>query len=247
LEDLSKERDRFRKEIQAALAAKCKMEDLCRELQQMKVSIKQDNKKILEDEQGRQGELNDKFQAAMKDVEEKMTAESEIREHFIKENDELQTKLDNFTNTYEEQERQLAEQNATRSKEMEAARERLQEYETKGAESKVNAAQLEKKNKVLHKTTTGLRAELESILSKFDEFHASVDGSNQKHGECKSEIDGLSATLQQLEDENAALKSNAKAAEVLKEKEAAQNQCSALEKLCNNLQKEITGIKKAAK
>merc|ERR1712060_611891 len=110
----------------------------------------------------RQGELNDKFQAAMKDVEEKMTAESEIREHFIKENDELRTKLDKFTETYEEQERQLTEQSAVRTKEMEGAKERLKEYKAKGIESAANATALDKKNKALQKTTVTLRAELQS-------------------------------------------------------------------------------------
>jgi len=243
MEDLTKDRDRCRKETQAALAAKCKLEDSCRELQQLKISITQENKKIVEDEQARQGELNDKFQAAMKDVEEKMHAESEIREHFIKENDELRTKLDKFTETYEEQEGQLAEQCAVRGKEMQAATERLQEYETKSAESKVNAGQLEKKNKTLQKTTAALRAELQSILGKFDEFHESVNGSSAKHGECKSEIDGLSAKLKELEDENTELKSNSKSNEIAKAKEAAQKQCDALEKLCNNLQKEIVSIR----
>lgn len=243
LEELTGERDRCRKEVQVTLAAKGKLEDSCRELQGMKANIMQDNKKIVEDEQTRQGELNDKFQAAMKDVEEKMTAESEIREHFIKENDELRTKLDKFTETYEEQERQLSEQCSVRVKEMESAQKRLKEYEVKSAESKANAAQLEKKNKVMQKTTASLRAELQSILSKFDEFHESVNGSSQRHGECKSEIDDLSAKLKELEDENAALKANTKANEVTKEKESAQKQCVALEKLCNNLQKEIAGIR----
>merc|ERR1719188_2810181 len=143
LEELAKERDRCKKETQAALATKSKLEDSCRELQQLKTNITVESKKIVEDEQDRQGELNSKFQAAMKDVEEKMNAESEVREHFIKENDELRTKLDKFTETYEEQERQLAEQSAVRTKEMEAAKERLKEYETKSAESATNATALE--------------------------------------------------------------------------------------------------------
>lgn len=243
LDDLAKERDRYRKEGQASVAVKAKLEESCRELQQLKVTITQENKKIVEDEKARQNELNEKFQSAMKDVHEKMGAETEIREHFIKENDELRTKLEKFTETYEEQERHLAEQCATRVREMNAAQERLREYEAKSTESKVNAGVLEKKNKVLQKTTVALRAELQSILSKFDEFHESVNGSSQKHGECKSEIDGLSARLKELEDENVELKGNVRANELGKEKESTQKQCVALEKLVDNLQKEIEKIR----
>jgi len=243
LEDLAKERDRCKKETQAALAAKSKLEDSCRELQQLKTNITVESKKIVEDEQERQGELNNKFQAAMKDVEEKMTAESEVREHFIKENDELRTKLEKFTETYEEQERQLSEQSDVRSKEMTAARERLKEYETKSVESSTNATSLEKKNKALQKTTVALRAELQSILGKFDEFHESVNGSNKRHGECKEEIDGLSAKLKDMDAENAELKGCKRIEEVTKEKEAAQKQSDALDRLCANLAKEIKAIK----
>merc|ERR1711972_322168 len=243
LEDLAKERDRCKKETQAAWAAKSKLEDSCRELRQLKTSIAAESQKIVGDEKERQGELNNKFQAAMKDVEEKMNAESEVRENFIKENDELRTKLEKFTETYEEQERQLAEQSAVRSREMEAARERLKEYETKSAESAANATSLEKKNKALQKTTVSLRAELQSILGKFDEFHESVNGSNKRHGECKEEIDGLSAKLKELDAENAELKGSKRIDDITKEKEAAQKQCDALDRLCSNLAKEIQAIK----
>merc|ERR1719296_531720 len=95
----------------------------------------------------------------------------------------------------------------------------------------------------LQKTTAALRAELQSILGKFDEFHESVNGSSAKHGECKSEIDDLSAKLKELEDENADLKSNAKANEITKEKDSTQKQRDALEKLCSNLEKEIASIR----
>jgi len=239
LEEIKKEKERCRKEANAAQATKAKLEESCRELQQLKGSIAVESKKIVEDERERQTELNSKFETAMKDVEEKMNAESEVREHFIKENEELRSKLEKFTETYEEQERQLSEQNAVRTKEMEAARDRLKEYETKSADSSVNATNLEKKNKVLQKTTATLRTELQSILGKFDEFHESVNGSNKKHGECKEEIDVLSAKLKDLDADNLALKNNDEVNALTKEKESAQKQCEALEKLITNLQREV--------
>lgn len=239
LEELARESGRCKKETQVALAAKAKLEDSCRELRQLKTSIAAESQKIIEDEQERQRELNSKFQTAMKDVEEKMNAESEVREHFVKENEELRTKLEKFTETYGEQERQLAEQNVVRAQEMGAARERLKEYATKSVESAANAKELEKQNKALQKTTVALRAELQSILGKFDEFHECVNGSNKRHGEYKEEIDGLSVQLKELEAENADLKGNKRIDDATKEKEAAQKQRDALDRLCMNLAKEI--------
>merc|ERR1712217_435182 len=78
-----------------------------------------------------------------------------------------------------------AEQSSVRSREMEAAKERLKEYETESAESAANATALEKKNKALQKTTVSLRAELQSILGKFDEFHESVNVPTKGMGSAK--------------------------------------------------------------
>merc|ERR1719343_1721691 len=89
---------------------------------------------------------------------------------------------------------------------MEVAQQRLKEHESMCSESKVKTASLEKQNETLRKSQTRLRTELQTILGKFDEFHEAVTGSNQRHGECKAEIDTLQARLQELEKENADLK-----------------------------------------
>merc|ERR1711941_49751 len=111
--------------------------------------------------------------------------------------------LAKFTETYEAQERQLAEQRDSRTREMEVVQKRLQEHETMCSESKIKTALLEKQNEGLRKSQTVLRNELQTILGKFDEFHEAVTGSNQRHGDCKVEIDSLQAQLADLEKENA--------------------------------------------
>merc|ERR1712188_230854 len=113
-----------------------------------------------------------------------------------------------FTETYEAQEKQLAEQRESREKEMEVAQKRLEEHETMCTESKVKTASLEKHNETLRKSQAVLRQELQTILGKFDEFHEAVTGSNQRHGECKVEIDSLQTKLQEYEKENTDLKKN---------------------------------------
>merc|ERR1712070_1058669 len=134
---------------------------------------------------------------------------------------ELRGKLQKFTETYEAQEQQLAEQRESREKEMEVAQKRLEEHETMCAESKVKTASLEKHNETLRKSQTVLRAELQTILGKFDEFHESVTGSNQRHGECKVEIDDLQSQLGDLETENTELRKSEKLSEVSNEQQVA--------------------------
>merc|ERR1712203_580230 len=174
----------------------------------------------------------------MGDVQEKMDAELEIRQHFLRENEELRGKLQKFTETYAAQERQLAEQREAREREMEVAQQRLKEHECMCAESKIKTASLEKQNEALRKSQQVLRDELQSILGKFDEFHEAVTGSNQRHGECKVEIDTLQTRLQDLEKENTDLRNSAQLTQLTQEQQVAQKQRDALERLCDNLEKE---------
>merc|ERR1712060_171950 len=183
--------------------------------------------------------MGDKFQQAIKDVQEKMDAELEVRQHFLKENEELRGKLLKFTETYEAQEKQLAEQRDARESEMEVAQQRLKEHESMCVESKIKTAALEKQNEALRKSQTVLRDELQSILGKFDEFHEAVTGSNTRHGECKVEIDSLQTRLQDLEKENGDLRNSSQLSQLTQEQQVAQKQRDALERLCDNLQKEI--------
>jgi len=167
-----------------------------------------------------------------------MDAELEVRQHFLKENEDLRGKLQKFTETYEAQEAQLAEQRASRESEMALATTRLKEHETMCAESKIKSAELEKHNVTLRKSQTILRADLQSIVGKFDEFHDSVTGSNQRHGDCKVEIDSLQEKLQECEAENVELKNSTELKAATEEHKLAEKQLDALDRLCDNLANE---------
>merc|ERR1712050_539565 len=140
-----------------------------------------------------------------------------------------------FTETYEAQEKQLAEKRESRGREMDVAEKRLEEHETMCSESKVKTAKLEKDNEVLRKSQVILRKELQTILGKFDEFHEAVTGSNQRHGECKVEIESLQSKLQDLEKENVDLRNSAQLSQLTQDQQVAKKQRDALEKLCDNL------------
>merc|ERR1739844_277197 len=110
----------------------------------------------------------------------------------------------------------------------------------------------EKQNEALRKSQSVLRDELQTILGKFDEFHEAVTGSNQRHGECKEEIDSLQSQLQDLEKENGDLRNSSSLTQLTQEQQVAQKQRDALERLCDNLQKEnkklqeqLQGLQKA--
>eukprot|EP00927_Polykrikos_kofoidii_P050727 TRINITY_DN44614_c0_g1_i1.p1 TRINITY_DN44614_c0_g1~~TRINITY_DN44614_c0_g1_i1.p1 ORF type:complete len:390 (-),score=127.43 TRINITY_DN44614_c0_g1_i1:71-1240(-) len=238
LDESTKERDRCQAEIQRTNASRSSLETTCRESQQKNSTIAKENERIAEEEQARHTELRDRFEQAIQDVNEKMDAERDVRQQFSKENEELRGKLQKFTETYEAQEQQLAEQRESRGREMEVAQQRLREHEIMCSESKAKTATLEKQNEAFRKSQTVLRNELQAILVKFDEFHEAVKVSNQRHGDCKTEIDDLQAKLQDLEKENADMKENKTVNELMQESQVAQKQRDALDKLCDNLEKE---------
>jgi len=243
LETLQSDQDRCEIEIQRINNIRGKLEACCREQKETMTNLAKENQQIAEEEQSRHTELKDKFQAAIKDVQEKMDAELEVRQGFLKENDDLRGKLQKFNETYETQEAQLAEQQENRNKEMQAAQERLTEHEAMCAASKVNASQLEKQNEGLKKTQTTLQNDLQGILKKFDEFSTQVTGSNKRHSECKEEIDSLQSHMEELEKENVDLRNSARLSELSSEQQVMQKQRDALEKLCDNLHKENQRLK----
>merc|ERR1719229_1283979 len=102
---------------------------------------------------------------------------------------------------------------------MEVAQQRLREHEVMCSESKREAASLEKKNEDLRKSQLILRAEVETILSKFDKFHEAVTGSNARHGECKVEVDTLQTQLQDLEQENKELRNSSQISQLCQEQQ----------------------------
>lgn len=241
-EEHIKERDRNRAENAKAQTAKAKLETSCKELQKQKENIIQENKRIAEEEQGRHEELQEKFQQTITDVQEKMDAEVEVRQHFLKENEELRGKFAKFMETYEAQEKQLEENRQARELEMELAEARLNEHEVMCRESRTKVVATQKKNESLRKSEAALRTELQTVLSKFDDFHKAVTGSNQRHTEYKDEIDELQKKLAELEEENSELRKNSSSS-AYKDREVAQRQRDALDKLCANLRTSVEKLR----
>jgi len=63
-----------------------------------------------------------------------------------------------------------------------------------------------------------------------------VTGSNQRHSEYKDEIEQLQSRMSELEEENTELrKATSNTKDSVKEREVAQRQRDALDKLCENL------------
>merc|ERR1712063_51648 len=183
----------------------------------------------------------------MGDVQEKMDQDLEVREHYMKENEDLRGKLTQLTETYDAQERQVLEQHEAREFGIANAQEQIVKHEAMCDEAKENTAYLEKQNEILRGTQPNLRSEVQSILAKFDEFRDSATGTNERHSECKSEIDNLKDELQELERVNKELKKCTRVAEIQQEQQTAQKQRLTLGKLCDDLQTQNAKLQEQVK
>merc|ERR1712137_962074 len=179
--DASTERERLRAEVQRALVMKSKLEVSCRDLQQLKTNITRENERIEEEEQSRHFDMKEKFEEAIKDVQEKMDQDLEVQQHKVKENEDLRSKLTEFTEQYEAQENQDEEQQRAREHNIEVAEQQIKKHEAARAEAKKNTAYLEKQNEAMRKSQPKLRADVKAIVEKFDEFRDSVTGTNEQH------------------------------------------------------------------
>merc|ERR1712007_146212 len=245
--DASSERDRLRGEVQRALNMKSKLEVSCRDLQQLKVSITKENERIEEEEQSRHFDMKEKFEEAIKDVQEKMDQDLEVQQHKVKENEDLRSKLTEFTEQYEAQEKQDEEQQLAREHNIEFAEQQIKKHEGARAEAKHNTAYLEKQNEAMRKSQPKLRAEVKAIVEKFDEFRDSVTGTNERHADCKTEIESLRDELHELERVNSDLKKCPRIATLQHEQQEAQKQRIALDKLCKDLERQNRKLEEQVK
>merc|ERR1712064_28787 len=245
--DACSERDRLRGEVQRALVMKSKLEGSCRDLQQLKIDMTKENERIAEEEQSRHFDMKEKFEEAIKDVQEKMDQDLEVQQHKVKENEDLRSKLTEFTEQYEAQEKQDEEQQLAREHNIEFAEQQIKKHEGARAEAKQNTAYLEKQNEAMRKSQPKLRAEVKAIVEKFDEFRDSVTGTNERHADCKTEIESLRDELHELERVNSDLKKCPRIATLQQEQQEAQKQRIALDKLCKDLEKQNRKLEEQVK
>merc|ERR1712064_105745 len=245
--DACSERDRLRGEVQRALVMKSKLEVSCRDLQQLKANMTRENEQIAEEEQSRHFDMKEKFEEAIKDVQEKMDQDLEVQQHKVKENEDLRSKLTEFTEQYEAQEKADEEQQLAREHNIEFAEQQIKKHEGARAEAKQNTAYLEKQNEAMRKSQPKLRAEVKAIVEKFDEFRDSVTGTNERHADCKTEIESLRDELHELERVNSDLKKCPRIATLQQEQQEAQKQRIALDKLCKDLEKQNRKLEEQVK
>lgn len=237
-EGVIRERGRVRSEAVEASNGRTNVEERCQSLRKLEVELKAENRELVEEEQSRHAELKGKFEEAMTDVQEKMHPDFEAEAAIRKENDGLQVKFDEISETCAKQESAVTEKCESRAHYLTELKEQVIEYETRCRELKAKADPLEVNIKGMRKSLPVLRKEVDGMMGKFDDINESATSFNERHTECKADIEALNARWEVLAKENAAAKENEAFVEATQEQQKAKKQRDMLEKLYNNLMKE---------
>ncbi|KAG0638486.1 myosin-like coiled-coil protein-domain-containing protein [Tuber brumale] len=258
-DQLQKEKDHSRSEMQKAVSMKHKLETLCRELQKENKRIKEtqdESKKLAQSEQQKREELSNKFENTIMEIKNRMEEENDGGS--CKANagvDELfKAKFKSLVDQYEM--RELHCYSLIRTKELEVQW-NLARYEQqrKQAEQEAHRAKaLHAQVSTFSQTEAELRSQLNIYVEKFKQVEDTLNNSNDLFLTFRKEMEEMSKKTKRLEKENLTLsrKSDTTNRNLLKmaeertkhqkELEILRKKNSKLENLCRALQAERTTL-----
>jgi chromosome segregation ATPase len=252
------------------MAAKSKLESLCRELQKRNKEVQEESRVQARDEEEKRREIAEKFQNTIDDITVRMQEHHEKNIALKQENNELMNKLKKIIEQYEAREKQFEE--LLKQKHLE-----LQLYEAKLAQQVVAIAEIKESNLVerqyllaetmqkqkrceeLAIQEVELKGQLSLYSGKFEEFQSTLNKSNEVFSSFKKEMEKMSKTIAELEKESQMWKSKYEkcnrsllemADEHIQNTEAIKSlkaKNEKLEKLCRALQTERTQLSQKIK
>ncbi|CUS13756.1 unnamed protein product [Tuber aestivum] len=270
-DQLQKEKDHSRSEMQKAVSMKHKLETLCRELQKENKRIKNwtnyseitelqetqdESKKLAQNEQQKREELSNKFENTIMEIKTRMEEENDSGSRKVDAGvDELfKAKFRSLVDQYEL--RELHCYSLIRTKELEVQW-NLARYEQqrKQAEQEAHRAKaLHAQVSTFSQTETELRSQLNIYVEKFKQVEDTLNNSNDLFLTFRKEMEEMSKKTKRLEKENLTLsrKSETTNRNLLKmaeertkhqkELEILRKKNSKLENLCRALQAERTTL-----
>lgn len=249
-EQLTNEKLTTSAQLAKSVLVREKLESLCRELQRHNKQLTEECKRIASEEQQKRLDLSTRFHDAIKDVSAKLEEQGGERMRQIKENELLQEKLIHFTQQYELQEEQYAQQLRTKSLEQQLLEVKLKQQEELHKQGEAKIELYTEQITQLLKTEQALRERLSLYEDKFEQFQEMLTKSNEVFASFKTQMEKMSKTIKKLEKENFTLQKKCEKSDVSlielvderanlrKQLETTRNQKEKLEGLCRTLQAE---------
>ncbi|KAF8464613.1 Taxilin family [Kalaharituber pfeilii] len=168
-DQLQKEKDQSRTEMNKAVSLKSKLETLCRELQKENKRIKDESKKLAQTEQAKREELSNKFEGIIFEIKSRMEEENDSasRKTTLEADELFKAKFKSFVEQYEM--RELHFYSLLRTKELEVQYNYARyEQQRKQAEAEASRAKaLNSQVSTFSQTEAELRSQLNIYVEKF--------------------------------------------------------------------------------
>ncbi|XP_051793010.1 beta-taxilin-like isoform X2 [Acanthochromis polyacanthus] len=258
---LLEERKQLQAERRSGVAARSKLETLCRELQTHYNVMREETLQRCKEDEEKRKEITSHFQTMLTEIQTQIEQHSARNDKLCHENTHLTEKLESLMNQCERREESLEKINKHRDLQHQLTEAKLQQANALLAEAEdkhkrekeyllVQAAEWKLQTQTLREQGTVMQAQLTLYAQKFDEFQATLAKSNEIYVRFKKEMDNMSDKMKKMDKESNLWKTRfencnkaltdmiEERAEKSKEYDLFVLKIQKLEKLCHALQDE---------
>ncbi|XP_029965971.1 beta-taxilin isoform X2 [Salarias fasciatus] len=262
---LLEERQQLHAERRSSIAARCKLETLCKELQSHYSMLREETLQRCKEEEEKRSEITSHFQSMLKEIQAQIEQHSARNDKLCRENANLTDKLESLMSQCESREESLEKINKHRDLQHKLTEAKLQQANALLAEAEekhkrekeyllVQAAEWKLQAQTLREQGTVMQAQLTLYAQKFDEFQDTLAKSNEIYIRFKKDMDNMSEKMKKVEKESNVWKTRfencnkaltdmiEERTEKGKEYELFVLKIQKLEKLCRALQEERKGL-----
>ncbi|XP_030577492.1 beta-taxilin isoform X1 [Archocentrus centrarchus] len=255
------ERQQLQAEHRSSVAARGKLETLCREQQSFYNVLREETLQRCKEDEEKRTEITTHFQSMLSEIQSQIELHSARNEKLCRENINLTDKLENLMTQCERREESLEKINKHRDLQQKLIEAKLQQANALLAEAEekhkrekeyllVQAAEWKLQAQTLREQGTVMQAQLTLYGQKFDEFQETLAKSNEIYVRFKKEMENMSDKMKKVEKESSLWKTRfencnkaltdmiEERAEKGKEYDLFVLKIQKLEKLCHALQDE---------
>lgn len=258
---ISKQRDQLQHENSKSLLAKNKLESLCRELQRHNKAIKEENLNRTKEEEEKRKEISAKFQAAIDEINQQVSSNTDRNNSLIQENVQLAAKLKSLIDQYDAREQHMDKvlkhkdlENQLMAAKFEQAQLKATELNERLKQYEEHIGELNKKCEFHVQAENQLKTQLTLYTEKYEEFQSTLNKSNEVFSSFRSEMDKMTKKIKMLEKETSVWKgrwektskslveANEKIEFIEKENKKKQLKADTMEQLSRTLQTERNNL-----
>lgn len=260
-----REKENLQQEYNKVMLGKSKLESLCRELQKLNKTIKDDSLSKIQQEEEKRKETQAKFQKALNEITVMMNENNDTNKKLRDDNAEMSKKFKYILEQYELREQQVEKMNKQLDLANQLADAKYAKVQVESSvekeimlrekhdllvqleQSKVHILELRSKEKIL-------KQQVNMYTEKYQDFQTSISKSNQVFVGYKTEIDKMAKNMTKMEKDTTSWrskfeKSNSALLDLASEKQVRDQhiyktarQMHQLQKLCRMLQAERTSL-----